>query len=555
MLANGTRKVHVTGWSNGVASIVSTAELPLSNDLLKTTHMANMPTCHGLQDGSLAVQTTTGTAPYSYQWQTGGTDSLLAGIGAGSYIVTVTDAGGCIVQDTFTLAEPAPLSASITNLGLPAICNNSGSLLALATGGTMPYAFNWDNGTTGAGNGNLGPGDYLLTLVDSNGCEATASYAIAAGDTILVQHAAAICEGDGYAWNGLTLTTDTTLCIVFAQANGCDSTVCLSLMVNPLPQPELIVEGDFCTSEEIVLSTGQHSAYLWSSGETSPTITTNVPGTFAVTVTNDFGCQAYAYITVSPGITFSYAATNSTCSDEPDGIIAVENIEGGVPPYSYSIDGENFFPTGIFENLGGESYQLIVEDEQGCKKETTILLEEPPSFFVDAGEDREIKLGKSIFLHAVTNLANPIVSWQPPDYLDCPNCLSVQAKPVKTIQYEVTVQDQQNCTAVDTVFIFVDQLSNVYVPNAFSPNGDGINDGLTIYADASISLVKSFKIFDRWGALVFENANFQPNDSNLGWDGTIKGKPLQSGVYVFTAEVLRVDGELDAIHGEVTLLR
>lgn len=556
VLSSGMRKVQVTGWSNGVASIVSTTELPLSNDLLKITAIAAMPTCQGFQDGKLAVQPTSGTAPFSYQWETGDPDSLLAGIGVGSYSVTVTDAEGCVEEDTFALAEPDLLIADITNLGLPAICDSSGSLAASAIGGTMPYIFNWDNGVIGAVNNNLPAGDYLLTVLDSNGCEATANYTIAAGDTVLAQQAAAICQGESYVWNGLTLTTDTTLCTVFSKIDGCDSTICLSLAVNSLPQPQINLDGSLCNGGSVLLTIGgDFTSAQWSTGATEAEILASSPGVYLVTVTNGFGCTASTSASVSPGIEFNFTTTDPTCFGLNDGSITILEPASGTPPFVYSIDSVNFFQTGEFISQPPGVYFPSVMDATGCKAVQQVALSSSPPILLDAGPDVDIPLGETITLSAFTNLVNPIILWQPPDFLDCPVCLSTSAVPFHSVEYTVTVTDVNGCSAIDTVTVKVSGGDRFYVPTAFSPNGDGINDQFTILTDASITLVKSLRIFNRWGAMVFEKTNFLPNDSNLGWDGTLKGNPLLPGVYAFIAEIVRVDGKIETVSGEVTLLR
>ncbi|MFQ5448181.1 MAG: gliding motility-associated C-terminal domain-containing protein, partial [Saprospiraceae bacterium] len=240
---------------------------------------------------------------------------------------------------------------------------------------------------------------------------------------------------------------------------------------------------------------------------------------------------------------------------DKNGSIVIDNVSGGNSPWRYSIDGINFFPDGAFENLGAGNYLLTIEDVSGCRKELPVVLEAPSPIFVEAGDDKEIKIGESVTLAAVTNIADPSASWQPPDYLDCTDCLVVNAQPLETIQYEIEVWDENGCMAKDSVTIFVDPATGVYIPNAFSPNGDGINDWFTVYAGLSVPMVKSLMIFNRWGDKVFENTNFLPNELGMGWDGTFKGKRVPTGVYVFRVELQRIDGKIEMMHGEVSLLR
>ena len=108
---------------------------------------------------------------------------------------------------------------------------------------------------------------------------------------------------------------------------------------------------------------------------------------------------------------------------------------------------------------------------------------------------------------------------------------------------------------MDTVLIQVDKVRKIYIPNAFSPNGDGVNDYFMIYSGPGISQVLSFKIYDRWGEQLFQQLNFQPNDRAYGWDGTFKGQNMNNAVFVYVAEVAFIDGVKILYSGDVTLLR
>jgi gliding motility-associated-like protein len=453
------------------------------------------------------------------------------------------------------ISEPNLLIADIQYSGLPAICDNSAEMMAEGSGGITPYSFEWSNGAVSAINDNIGPGTYDLTVTDSNGCQAFAEYTVASGDSVLVVVQEEICEGDSFVWGGNIFYSDTMACEVVVLPNGCDSSYCLSLKTNPLPQIELVAEGDFCTSNEIAISSGQYNSYLWSTGETGPSILVTSPGAYSITVTNNYNCASSDTITISPGIEFDYSAVNPTCFGDKNGSIAIDNVSGGNSPWFYSIDEINFFPDGAFENLEAGGYSLVVEDIFGCRKEVPVLLEAPAPIIVEAGDDKEIKIGANVTLTAVTNIADPTASWYPPDYLDCTDCLVVNAQPLKTIQYEIQVIGENDCAAKDSITIFVDPATGVYIPTAFSPNGDGINDRFTVYAGLSVPMVKSLRIFNRWGDKVFESTNFLPNDLSMGWDGIFKGKRMPAGVYVFRVELQRIDDKIEVRNGEVTLLR
>lgn len=97
--------------------------------------------------------------------------------------------------------------------------------------------------------------------------------------------------------------------------------------------------------------------------------------------------------------------------------------------------------------------------------------------------------------------------------------------------------------------------TDAYIPNAFSPNNDRVNDYFTILSGSDIVMIKQFVVADRWGEILFRENNFQPNDDEYGWDGTFKGKKVQVGVYIYFAEITFRDGTTSIISGDVTLLR
>ena len=121
--------------------------------------------------------------------------------------------------------------------------------------------------------------------------------------------------------------------------------------------------------------------------------------------------------------------------------------------------------------------------------------------------------------------------------------------------YAIEVTDINGCKARDEINIQVKLKKNVWWPNIFTPNEDGENDGFTIYGDKGLDKIEWLRIYDRWGELVFETHNIDPNEYLLGWDGTFKGKDVVPGVYVFITNVKFIDGSNGLYKGDVTVLR
>jgi len=137
--------------------------------------------------------------------------------------------------------------------------------------------------------------------------------------------------------------------------------------------------------------------------------------------------------------------------------------------------------------------------------------------------------------------------------LSCYDCPQPIATPFETTTYTLTAEAPGGCTDTDSLTILVQKVRDVYVPNVFSPNDDGENDRFTVYGGPEVLEVK-LEVFSRWGELVFRSIG-AANDEREGWDGTYKGDLLPSGVYVWRAEILFVDGVMLPYEGDVTLLR
>ncbi|NJO24909.1 MAG: gliding motility-associated C-terminal domain-containing protein [Bacteroidia bacterium] len=129
------------------------------------------------------------------------------------------------------------------------------------------------------------------------------------------------------------------------------------------------------------------------------------------------------------------------------------------------------------------------------------------------------------------------------------------ATPKVNTTYTVTVSNNGNCIATDFVTVFVTcTKGNLYIPNTFSPNGDGMND-IFYPRGRGINAIKALRVFNRWGQLVFEKQNFNANDASSGWDGTFKGAHLTPDVYVYIIDVVCENNTLLTFKGDVSLIR
>ncbi len=254
-----------------------------------------------------------------------------------------------------------------------------------------------------------------------------------------------------------------------------------------------------------------------------------------------------------------------TCFGEEDGAIILELVNGGTPPYTLTVEGSPSYISSTFPfiipRLGAGVYDVEIVDAQGCTiTETDILVESPHELKLELGEDQLIELGDSVQLDALITpfVFDPYIYWNPLDgtLSGCDTCANPYARPFQTTTYTARYLDEMGCEAKDNITLFVDQSIRVFIPNLFSPNDDGNNDIFYIQADETyLRIINEFYVYDRWGEVVYQGHNFQPNDPAYGWDGYLKGRPMNPAVFVYWARVELVNGRTEIIKGDVTLIR
>jgi len=378
----------------------------------------------------------------------------------------------------------------------------------------------------------------------------------------------------------LTATTcDATQAGTFTQNlstwQGCDSTVTTTVTWSPPPVLALTASdfnGFGVSCEGAADGWAQASAsgippfgYSWQNGQAQPLLEGLAPGPYAVTVTDGNGCTASAFVELAgpEPLMLSLAVTGLDCFDNSSGGTFATAM-GGVPPYDYRLrpvgnTGGSFQPSGSFGGLGAGAYEVSVLDANGCSASELVAINTPVPLSVELGEDIFIELGDGTSLGAVASVpwdSLAQVDWSGIGEVECPACPGQQVYPLVTTAYSITVVDGQGCLASDGLTVYVDRTKSVYVPNAFSPNGDGINDLLTVFAKpGQVERIRSFQVFDRWGESVYRYFDFQPDDPAAGWDGAHRGQPLNTAVFVWFAEVEFVDGTSALLKGDVVLVR
>ncbi|WP_367392623.1 gliding motility-associated C-terminal domain-containing protein [Lewinella sp. LCG006] len=289
-------------------------------------------------------------------------------------------------------------------------------------------------------------------------------------------------------------------------------------------------------------------------------------GLFVDSLINSFGCDSIISTNLTvlpqPNILPIYNASVPDCFNTENGQIEVTEVLNGYPPYDFLWTESGTMSNILTDVPGGNTYNLLITDRYGCQLDTSILLISPDAITLELGADLNIELGDQVSLTANTNFPVSQYIWNSDnanEVLPCavsPDCPEINWQPTQSQTVFLTTEDANGCAVTDSVFISVTPIYDLYIPNAFSPNLDGVNDYFTVYGKLSrIQSIKSFRVFNRWGQLVYEEADLTPGVPGQGWDGRAKGKIVDQGVYVYALEVVFLDGVVREFSGDVVLVR
>ena len=365
-------------------------------------------------------------------------------------------------------------------------------------------------------------------------------------------------------WYFLTVLDTTTGCENFDSAFVVDNAI--------LPDAEAGADQFLTCADQVATLTADGSSegsgftYIWNGPSVNNAsvfaIETQEPGMYYLTVINTTtGCENADSVLLEAGEFLSGASINvldPVCQGDNSGEIDVQSVVGGVGPYMYSMDGIIFQDNPVFENVEAGIHTIVVQDANGCEWQTEVVLNDGPAIGINIGPDILLKIGEMHQLDAViipgADQIDSIV-WTPPSGLTCINCPDPILTAISGGQIIATIYLGNTCIASDNLTLRVDRRPDIWVPNVFSPNGDDINDLVSVFAGPGIQEVAEFEIFDRWGELVFGNYSFPPNQIELGWDGRFKGEMMQPAVFVYKANVTLIDGTSAIVSGDITLVR
>ncbi|MBE7508907.1 MAG: gliding motility-associated C-terminal domain-containing protein [Bacteroidia bacterium] len=577
---SGTYSVTVTN-SNGCSAAASFAVLV---NPLPTPAITGI---NAFCSGDSSQLTVTGNYP-SYLWSTGASSSAVTVNAGGNYVVTVTDANGCTAsasQSITVWSLPSPVISGDNNICI-------GETATLSTGNYASYQ--WSTGASTDSISTTTAGNYIVTVTDMNGCVNTSApfnVAVHQLPSAIVSGTTAICVGqstpvqiditgtppfrygytDGSTAFGPFTTSNSTVTIPVAPTSATTYTLNLitdlycngnfggsaAITVNPLPQPVITGPSAICENETALLNAGAFAAYQWSTGENTAFINANTNGNYTCTVTSAVGCvnSANFYLTVNPLPVVTFTNDSSLTCEVPRIHFTNTSVYPAGSVFSWNFGdavSSEMNPVHQYDSSGTYPVTLIITTPAGCVDSSTqnvdITIFPLPLAQFDVSPDFAPLYNSTIELK--DNSENAVTwHWDFGDgqKSDIPVSQYQYQSPGK---YTITLQitNIAGCESVTSREVFI---TPFFIPNAFTPNGDGKNE--TFYDPGYAFDVSSvtMRIWNRWGQMVFSSDNM----SHV-WDGKdASGNDAPQGVYYYTLKVVQNSGHENDYAGSVTLVR
>ncbi len=582
--------------NNAVITITNPAVLQFAS--LSITSI----TCNGLNNGSIVGAVTGGTGLYNFTLSSptntlNNTTGTFSNLYAATYTYTVTDANGCNIDTIFTFTQPSPVSGSyIVQQNVTCIGQNNGAFTVFSNSGIAPFTYYLLGGTqfntTGVFNSKAA-GTYSVQIVDANNCIATIAPIIITQPTPIIFTATVVptinCFGDklnsftttasggtntltyNIMPNGPQTNATGTFTQLSAQAytitaidgNNCNTSTTIIVNQNPkLIFNTIIINNPLCfgDSNGKVSGTiiGGVAPYVFNINGNNIGSTLNFnnlkSGTYNIKVTDAKGCSADTNIVLNATSAYSITLANSAavnCINTADGVITIK-ASGGVGGFIYGLLPDSVTNTsGIFNNLNSGTYTVFVKDANNCALNTILVVDpvfSPMQINITQQDLDCIGNGKEGWAQAnIFGGAQPysyLWSTNPPQY-------SQQAVGLNYGYVTVITTDAKGCTISDTTYIKPGNCcTEIFFPNAFTPNEDGVNDIFIPQSNTGIELI-SFAVYSRLGQRIW-----QANALGEGWTGFQNGTPFDNGVYYYVYNYrCTYDGKTYLNSGDVQIVR
>ena len=525
-LAPGTYN-YSYGEAGGCAGTGGPVTLVTNAPILTPAALTNL-SCNNSANGSVTFNPVGGVAPYQFSANAGGTyqaSGTFSGLSAGPHTFRIRDNVGCIKDTTITLTQPTLLTAAISGTTPAGCSNNDGTIAVTAGGGTAPYSYTITGpvvNTSGTATGTftaLANGSYTITVTDAQGCTRTATGTVGLTDNMF-----------------LTLGPDVTIC---AEA---------SVTFDPQTNPET----------NIFTWTGINGTATSTIANPSVKNAVARPLDTATYVLHAQwgGCERWDTIVVNVlRKPVANAGQDTAICDNTYAILrgSSSNLSGTVN-YAWTGAGNIEFPSQAVTRVyppGNDqvfTYTLTITDNYGCNFSVTdkVDVRVQPPVPAYAGNDTTAVSGMP---HQLFASGGDDYLWSPAGPLNNATAQNPLATLTGDQKFIVRVTDFAGCIGYDTVFVKVYAGPAYYIPNAFTPNGDGLNDVFRP-VPAGIARTEYFRIFNRFGETIFET-----NQYMKGWDGTYKGKKQPIGAYVWVIKGIDRNGKPVEMKGTVMLVQ
>jgi gliding motility-associated-like protein len=351
--------------------------------------------------------------------------------------------------------------------------------------------------------------------------------------------------------------------LIVSNSTGCKDTVNTTVRAFAIPKIDAGVDTTVCRGKSISIRAVGAASYSWTpttglscSTCANPMASPDSITQYTVRGLTPAGCTSTdtVIVNVQQPLNISNSNGDTICTGGTARLFA-----SGAQAYTWS-PATGLSSTSIATPLAKPNttttYRVIGVDNKACFADTAyVMVKVYPVPTVEAGSDKTINIGQSTQLTPIVSADVNKVLWTPTQSIIQYNLPSVTVKPVTTTEYTVEVRNEGGCINRDkvTVHVICDG-SNIYLPNTFSPNGDGLND-IFYPRGSGLFTIKTLRIFSRWGEVMFEKNNFKANDVSAGWNGTFKGAVLTPDVYVYTVDVICDNNVVLTLKGNVALIQ
>jgi gliding motility-associated-like protein len=346
-------------------------------------------------------------------------------------------------------------------------------------------------------------------------------------------------------------------------SSGCSTNLNKAVQAYPTPKVKINADSNVCIGKSINLFASGAANYKWT-----PAINLSCTNCAGPVSRPDRSIQYFAKGTSSNGCIASDSISISVKFPIKLEVSKKDTLCAGRSTLLSASGGENYIwspSTGLNDASLARptatpsqttNYRVIASDAIGCFKDTGYVpIKVYPMPVVNAGEDKTINVGKTIDLTPVISTDVTNVTWSPTSGIFRNSYPDITVKPNESAEYTVEVSNEGGCRARDKVTVYVlCNNANVFIPNTFSPNGDGAND-IFYPRGSGIFQVKMLRVFNRWGETVFEKSNLYANDISAGWNGTFKGAKLLPDVFVYTMDVVCENNTTLTFKGNIALIR